>query len=128
MEQKSMIQSDSLKKRAMRQVRKGLRVLPVAGVLWALSAQTAHAEIVDRFNELGADVEAWANILIPTIIVFAFIAVIYFVVTSNPKWKGSLAVFIVALIIWGGLDEIVTWSHKIGGGDGTVNIVGGGGN
>lgn len=126
MEQKSMVQPGFLAKKALRQVRKGLQVVPVAGVLFVLSVQSAQAEIVDRFNELGADVESWANILIPTIIVFAFIGVIYFVVTSNPKWRGALAVFIVALIIWGGLDEIVTWSHKIGGGDGTVNIVGGG--
>ena len=126
MEQKPMVQPGSLAKRTLHQARQGLQVLPIAVVLFLLSASAAQAEIVDRFNDLGADVESWANILIPTIIVFAFIGVIYFVVTSNPKWRGALAVFIVALMIWGGLDEIVAWSHKIGGGDGTVNLVGGG--
>ncbi|MEQ9440811.1 MAG: hypothetical protein RIG62_17320 [Cyclobacteriaceae bacterium] len=96
-------------------------------LLAVVSTQSAHADIVDQFNTLGQDVEAWANILIPTVIVFAFIAVIFYVVTSSPRWRGALAVFVVALILWGGLDEIVTWAHKIGGGDGTVNIVGGGG-
>lgn len=126
MKQKPVIQSVSLKERILPLARKGLRILPAAGVFSVLTAQSAQAEITDRLSALGTDVQAWANIVVPTIIVFAFIAVIYFVVTSDPKWKGSLAVFIVALIIWGGLDEMIAWSHKIGGGDGTINIVSGG--
>ena len=108
-------------------VQKGLKTFVVVALLGAVSAQSAYADIVDQFNTLGEDVEAWANILIPTVIVLAFIAVIFYVVTSSPRWRGALAVFVVALILWGGLDEIVTWAHKIGGGDGTVNIVGGSG-
>ncbi|WKN46475.1 hypothetical protein [Tunicatimonas pelagia] len=105
-------------------MRCGFRALMAMILLGVASVQSAHAEIVDQFNTLGEDVEAWANILIPTVIVFAFIAVIFYVVTSSPRWRGALAVFVVALVLWGGLDEIVTWAHKIGGGDGTVNIVG----
>lgn len=108
-------------------VRRGCKAWMAMLLLAVVSTQSAHADIVDQFNTLGQDVEAWANILIPTVIVFAFIAVIFYVVTSSPRWRGALAVFVVALILWGGLDEIVTWAHKIGGGDGTVNIVGGGG-
>ena len=124
MEQKPLIHFGSLVKGTWRRTRKGFKVPFLAGVVFMLSVQSAQAEILDQLRTMGGDVESWANIIIPTVIVFSFIGIIWFACTRSPRWKEALGIFVVACILWGGLDEIIAWSHKIGGGDGTINVVG----
>ena len=127
MKQKPMSTQNALKKRTKGKVKRTMKFLPIAAVLLVLSVQSAHADIVDQLRTLGTDVEAWANIIIPTIIVAAFIGIIYYVALKNPRWVGALAVFVVAILLWNSLDSILVWAQKIGGGNGTVQIVQGAG-
>ena len=130
MEQKPMNQQCLSEKKTGRISGKARRLIPVMAAFLLLSVQSAQAAILDRLQELGSDVESWVNVLLPVIFVVAFFVMLYYILNSSPKWRPAFGVFLLALVLWGGYDEIKAAAFKIGGGNGTIQLGnnGGGGN
>ncbi len=76
-------------------------------------AQEGGGGIVSGASQIGNTIIQVINIAFPVACGLALIAVVWYVFTKNPEWKGYAVGLIIGLILWGGYttykDEIFSY-------------------